>query len=180
MPKLSEMLKETNPKIRNSAIKGLTLIGSTIQNPEVSRIVDILIIAISDPYENNEKGLEILLKTTFVHYVDAPSLSLLIPIIEYGLRSRHSIMRLKASQIIGTISRLIKDPRNMLPYIDMLIKAFLFAISDVEEKVRNIATKSLAKFLQSLGTKVIGKIIEGFIVEMEGKTKTSIERIGFS
>jgi hypothetical protein len=132
VPKLSETLTETHPKIRSSANEALTLIGSAIQNPEVSKIVDILIIAISNPYECNEKGLEILLKTKFVHYIDAPALSLLIPIIEYGLKSQNTQMRIKASQIIGTISHLIKNPYDMAPYIEMLVKAFLITVSDVD------------------------------------------------
>ena len=63
----------------------MTLIGSTVKNPEISEIVDILIKALSDPFDMNKNGLEILLKTRFVHYIDAPSLALVIPIVDYAL-----------------------------------------------------------------------------------------------
>ncbi len=50
-------------------------------------------LALSDPFYENKKGLEILLKTPFVHYIDIPALSMVIPIIEYGLRSRDSHLK---------------------------------------------------------------------------------------
>ena len=42
----------------------------------------------SDPFENNKKGLNILLKTEFAHFIDVPALSLIIPILEYALTSK--------------------------------------------------------------------------------------------
>ena len=95
VPSLSKTLTTTHPKIRDGASQALKLIGSTIKNSEISSIADILIKAISDPFEYNVRGLNVLLKTQFVHYIDAPALSLLIPIIDYGLRSKQSEMRQK-------------------------------------------------------------------------------------
>lgn len=93
------------------------VIGSTIKNPEISSIVDILIMSISNPYEKTINGLDVLLKQQFIHYIDAPSLSLLIPVIDYGLRSKtNEESRKKAAQIIGTISHLIKNPADLQPY----------------------------------------------------------------
>lgn len=43
VPQLSNCLTDTHPKIRDVANSSLTLIGSTIKNPEISEIVDILI-----------------------------------------------------------------------------------------------------------------------------------------
>jgi len=46
-----------------------------------------LIIALSNPYDENLKGLQVVLETKFRHYIDAPAMSLLIPIIDYGLKA---------------------------------------------------------------------------------------------
>lgn len=54
-------MSDTHPKIRECANESLTLIGSSIKNPEISEIVDILIKALSDPFDMNKYGLEILL-----------------------------------------------------------------------------------------------------------------------
>lgn len=90
-------MSDTNPRVKEAANEALTIIGSTIKNPEISDIVAILIKSLSDPFYNTYKGLDILLKSQFVHYIDIPALSLIIPIIDYGLRSRESILKEKAS-----------------------------------------------------------------------------------
>jgi hypothetical protein len=88
VPILSQSLCDTHPKIRSAAHEALTLIGSTIRNPELTLIVDVLIKSIADPFYENKKGLNILLKTEFVHFIDVPALAMIVPIIEYALTSR--------------------------------------------------------------------------------------------
>ncbi len=67
--------------------------------------MDILIKAINNPFDENKRGLEVLLKTQFVHYIDIPSLSLIIPIVDYGLRSRESKLKEHAAQVVGKKQR---------------------------------------------------------------------------
>ena len=151
VPKLTLTLADTHPKIREGAYQALTVIGSTIQNPEISEIVDVLIKSLSDPFYENKKGLDILLKTQFVHYIDIPALSLVIPIVDYGLRSRESALKEEASKIVGTISHLIKDPKDLLPYILTLINALKIAVCDPFAEVRSLASKSLGAIASKMG-----------------------------
>lgn len=116
VPKLSQALSDTHPKIREVANQSLTLIGSSIKNPEIAEVVDLLIQALSNPFEKNIKGLEVLLQTRFVHYIDAPSLALVIPIIDYALKQkRESEAKIHACQVVGSISTVIKDPKDIIP-----------------------------------------------------------------
>ena len=68
-------------------MEALSLIGQTIRNPELTLIVDVIIKSLANPFDENKKGLNILLKTEFAHFIDVPALSLIIPVIEYGLTS---------------------------------------------------------------------------------------------
>ena len=77
-----------------------------------------------------------------MHYIDIPALSLIIPILDYGLRSRDSILKEKASRIVGTILHLIKDPRDLMPYLDILMSALIITVTDPLTEVRNIAAKA--------------------------------------
>ena len=61
------------------------MIGKSIKQPEVSEMIDVLIKAINDPFYQNRKGLNIILKSEFHHYLDVPALSMIVPIIDYGL-----------------------------------------------------------------------------------------------
>jgi hypothetical protein len=90
---ISRAISDTHPEVRKSANESLELIGSTIQNPEISEIASYLIKSLSNPFDENLKGLDIILSTNFGHYIDAPALSLLIPIIDYGLRSQESMQK---------------------------------------------------------------------------------------
>lgn len=78
--------------------------------------MDLLIEALSSPFDCNKKGLNVLLQIQFVHYIDAPSLALVIPIIDYALKQkRDSENTQKACQIVGSISQLIKDVNDIIP-----------------------------------------------------------------
>jgi hypothetical protein len=58
-----------------------------MKNPEISEIRDIIIRSLADPYLENDRCLEALLSIRFMHYIDGPSLSLIMPIIIYGLKN---------------------------------------------------------------------------------------------
>ena len=77
-----------------------------------------------------------------MHYVDIPALSLIIPILDYGLRSRDSSLKEKSSRIVGTILHLIKDARDLMPYLETLISALIISLTDPLTEVRNIAAKA--------------------------------------
>ena len=178
IPKLTATLSDTHPKIREGANEALKVIGKTIKNPEVSENVDILIKAINNPFDENKKGLEVLLKTQFVHYIDIPALSLIIPIIDYGLRSRESALKENASQIVGTISHLIKDPRDLLPYLDILVNALKIAVCDPIGNVRNISAKAFGALAKKLGEYNSTKILKTLKAILENPDSKSNEKAG--
>lgn len=117
VPVLSNAISDTHPKIQVAANDALTLIGTTIRNPELTLIVDVIIKALSNPFDENKKGLNILLKTEFAHFIDVPALSLIIPVIEYALTSKDQTSKEEAGKIVATITYLIKDPKDLLPYL---------------------------------------------------------------
>jgi len=62
-----------------------------------------------------------LFQTTFVNSVDAPSLALLVPIVHRGLRERSAETKKKAAQIVGNMSSLVSEHKDMLPYLSLLL-----------------------------------------------------------
>lgn len=118
-----------------------------------------MIKSISNPFDENKHGLEVLLKTQFHHYIDFPSLSLIIPIVEYGLKSRESILKEKAAQLIGAITILINDVKFILPYVESLTNSLKIAICDPISDVRNISAKALGSLASKVGEANSEKII---------------------
>lgn len=104
VPKLIQKINDTNVEIKETALKSLSLILSTIKNPEISEIRDIIIRSLSDPYAENDRSLDALMNIKFKHYIDGPSLSLIVPILCYGLKqAKTAESKQKAAKIVANI-----------------------------------------------------------------------------
>lgn len=77
--------------------------GEVINNPEIRAIVPTLLKALVDPTAKTAAALKALLNTSFAHFIDAPSLALVAPIIERGLRERGAASKRQAVQILGNL-----------------------------------------------------------------------------
>lgn len=76
IPEIVNALNDTHKEVRRAANQSLQRFGEVISNPEIQNLVPILLKAISDPTRYVDDALDSLIKTAFVHYIDAPSLAL--------------------------------------------------------------------------------------------------------
>lgn len=56
-----------------------------------------------DPSTKTAPCLQVLLQTSFVHFIDAPSLALIMPVLQRALNERSTETKKMASQIIGNM-----------------------------------------------------------------------------
>lgn len=75
IPRLTGVLADSHAQVRAAANKSLKQFGEVINNPEVQSLVPTLLKAFVDPDKINN-ALTVLLKKSFVHYIDSPSLAL--------------------------------------------------------------------------------------------------------
>jgi hypothetical protein len=66
-------------------------------------IVPDLLDALQEPTKKTTPSLCILLETKFVHFIDAPSLALIMPVVQRAFQDRSTETRKMASQIIGNM-----------------------------------------------------------------------------
>ena len=75
-----------------------------------TEISTIILDALSDPNTHTVSCLKALLSTSFVHFIDAPSLALIMPTLEKALDQRSTETKKMAAQILGNMYALT-DPK---------------------------------------------------------------------
>lgn len=177
VPRLSKALIDTHPKVVDAAADALKAVGDVIRNPEIIALSNYLLNAIQDPTKKTRPCLDVLLETTFVNVVDAPSLALILPVLIRGLREPKADMKKKAAKIAGNLSSLVEDPKDMTPYIPMLVPELKKALVDPIPEVRGIAAQALAGLMKGLGEEYFDDLLPWMMSAMQSDG-SSVERAG--
>ena len=74
-----------------------------VYSPLSAAISSMLLEALMDPSSKTAPCLHVLLQTSFVHFIDAPSLALIMPVLHRALSERSTETKKMASQIIGSM-----------------------------------------------------------------------------
>ena len=84
-----------NLKVRESGKKSLKDVRSVVRNPEVAGLSEVLLAALVEPAKHTKAAVEALLVCEFVHSIDAPSLALLVPVLQRAMRERSGDVKRK-------------------------------------------------------------------------------------
>ncbi|KAF9610038.1 hypothetical protein IFM89_019766, partial [Coptis chinensis] len=177
VPKLTEVLTDTHPKVQSAGQMALQQVGSVIKNPEISALVPTLLTALTDPNEYTKHSLDILLQTTFINSIDAPSLALLVPIVHRGLRERSADTKKKAAQIVGNMCSLVTEPKDMIPYIGMLLPEVKKVLADPIPEVRSVAARALGSLIKGMGEEQFPDLVSWLLDTLKSEN-SNVERSG--
>ncbi|KAK9366703.1 armadillo-type protein [Lipomyces kononenkoae] len=150
IPEIVGALNDTHKEVRKAAGLSLQRFGEVISNPEIQNLVPALLKAISDPTKYVDEVLDLLLKTSFVHYIDAPSLALIIYILHRGLRERSASTKRKACQIVGNMASLT-DSKDLVPYLNSIVAELEISMVDPVPATQAMASKALGSLIEKLG-----------------------------
>lgn len=177
VPKLTEVLTDTHPKVQSAGQTALQQVGSVIKNPEISALVPTLLMGLTDPNEHTKYSLDILLQTTFVNSIDAPSLALLVPIVHRGLRERSVETKKKAAQIVGNMCSLVTEPKDMIPYIGLLLPEVKKVLVDPIPEVRTVAARALGSLIKGMGKENFPDLVS-WLLDTLKSDGSNVERSG--
>ncbi|KAL8998156.1 MAG: hypothetical protein Q9169_002710 [Polycauliona sp. 2 TL-2023] len=175
IPPLTGVLSDSHKEVRASANRSLQRFGEVISNPEVKSLVGILLKALSDPTRYTDEALDSLIKVSFVHYLDAPSLALVVRILERGLGDRSATKR-KSAQIIGSLAHLT-DRKDITAHLPILVAGLRLAAVDPVPSTRATASKALGSLVEKLGEDTLPDLIPGLMSTLKSDTGAG-DRLG--
>ena len=175
---IRSILNDTHPKVQEGGIGALKMIARAIKTPEIADMADDLIAALSDSTEPLKRALDILLETNFVHAIDAPSLSLIIPILDTGLTAPDHEAKKKSARVVGHICALTSDSKDLLPYMEIILPAMKSSLFDSIPEIRASAAKAMGALSRGLGIGNSDEIIGWLKEQLLSGKGTSTERSG--
>ncbi|XP_036339906.1 eIF-2-alpha kinase activator GCN1 [Rhagoletis pomonella] len=176
VPKLIEVLGDSHTKVQEAGACALKVIGSVIKNPEIQAIVPILLTALEDPSKNTSTCLHSLLQTKFVHFIDAPSLALIMPVVERAFMDRSTETRKMAAQIIGNMYSLT-DQKDLVPYLPNIIPGLKMSLLDPVPEVRAISARALGAMVRGIGESSFEDLLPWLMQTLTSET-SSVDRSG--
>lgn len=175
IPPLTGVLNDSHKEVRLSANRSLQRFGEVISNPEVKGLVNVLLKALSDPTKHTDEALDALIKVSFIHYLDSPSLALIVRILERGLGDRSATKR-KSAQIIGSLAHLT-ERKDVTPHLPILVAGLKLAIVDPVPATRATASKALGSLVEKLGEDSLPDLIPSLMSTLKSDTGAG-DRLG--
>ena len=83
-------------------------------------------------------ALDALAHCHFEHCVDPPSLALIVPVLQRGLRERAANSKRKTAHISGNMCSLLADQKDIVPYLPLLLPALQAFLLDPIPEVKCI------------------------------------------
>ncbi|KAJ1731491.1 translational activator of GCN4, partial [Coemansia biformis] len=176
VPPIIEVLTDTHGQVADAARRALLCFGDVISNPEIQVLVPTLLAALDDPTGKTDAALHALLYTAFIHYIDAPSLALVVPILQRGMRARAAATKRNAAQIMGSMATLT-DPKDLAPYLDTLVPLVRTVLVDPVPEARATAAKALGSLVQRLKEDCFPSLVADLVAVLKGDA-SGVDRAG--
>lgn len=176
VPEIVGVLNDSHKEVRKAADESLKRFGEVIRNPEIQKLVPVLLQAIGDPTKYTEEALDSLIQTQFVHYIDGPSLALIIHIIHRGMHDRSANIKRKACKIVGNMAILV-DTKDLIPYLQQLIDEVEIAMVDPVPNTRATAARALGALVERLGEEQFPDLIPRLLDTLSDESKSG-DRLG--
>ncbi|KAH9453859.1 hypothetical protein MJO28_006852 [Puccinia striiformis f. sp. tritici] len=149
VPVLAAAIWDTKADVKKAARASLTKSCALVSNKDIEKFIPALISALINPVEEVPKCIQLLAATTFVSEVDAPTLSLMVPLLTRGCNERPTATKRKVAVITDNMAKLVDSEITVRPFIPQLLPA-LIKMSEVtgDPEARGVVNKAIATVRQ--------------------------------
>lgn len=151
IPAVTGQVWDTKVQVNKAAAAALLAVCQTCTNADVAPAIPAVVKAICKP-SDTMKAVQDLMGTTFVVPVDAPTLSILCPVLARALKEKLAIHKRSACVVISNMSRLVGSPEDVAPFGPLLVPELKKVSENVQfEEIRDEALKALKNLTKALG-----------------------------
>ncbi|KAK4554019.1 translational elongation factor EF-1 alpha [Recurvomyces mirabilis] len=172
IPIVSEAMWDTKPEVKKRAYSTMEKVCQLISNRDIERFIPELIKCIAKP-ENVPETIHLLGATTFVTDVHEPTLAIMVPLLERGLKERETAIKRKAAVIVDNMCKLVEDPNIVASFLPKLMPQLNENHDNLADPEAREKTKQALDTLIRVGNVQNGKIPEvaqdGDIATVKGK-----------
>ncbi|CAH7673851.1 P-loop containing nucleoside triphosphate hydrolase protein [Phakopsora pachyrhizi] len=145
VPVLAGAIWDTKADVKKAARASLTKACALVSNKDIEKFIPALISALINPVEEVPKCIQLLAATTFVSEVDAPTLSLMVPLLTRGCNERPTATKRKVAVITDNMAKLVDSEVTVRPFIPKLLPA-LIKMAEVtgDPEARGVVNKAIA------------------------------------
>jgi len=156
VPVLAAAIWDTKADVKKAARASLVKACALVSNKDIEKFIPALISALINPVEEVPKCIQLLAATTFVSEVDAPTLSLMSPLLTRGCNERLTATKRKVAVIADNMSKLVDSEITVRPFIPTLLPALLKMAETVgDPEARGVVNKAVATLRE------VGKVPAG-------------------
>jgi len=174
IPIVSEAMWDTKPEVKKKAYSTMEKVCQLISNKDIERFIPELIKCVAKP-ENVPETVHLLGATTFVTDVHEPTLAIMVPLLERGLKERETAIKRKSAVIIDNMCKLVEDPNIVASFLPRLMPQLQDNYSNIADPEAREKTKQGLDTLVRVGNVQNGKIPEvshdGDVETVKGKLK---------
>ena len=120
IPGLSQFMGDARAEVSKEAESALLSVCSVVNNKDIEPFIPTLVSCIARPDEVNECVYK-LSSTTFVQAVEPPTLAIIMPVLERGLKQRDLATKRKVAVIIDNMCKLVEVPAFAEPFLPKLL-----------------------------------------------------------
>ena len=159
IPAVSEAMWVTKKEVSTRAFKTMETVCGLIVNKDIEKFIPELIKCIAKP-ENVPETVHLLGATTFVTEVQAPTLALMVPLLDRGLAERDTAIKRKSAVIVDNMCKLVDDPNVVAPFLPKMMPGLQKNYDTLADPEAREKTRQALDTIMRVGNVVDGKIPE--------------------